>query len=59
MSVENYGKVWVLDHIIPLKFFDLTLEEERHMAFNYTNIQPLSVQENSKKGTKCPPVPNE
>lgn len=56
MTWENYGVVWVLDHIIPLKFFDFNSEEERHMAMNYTNIRPLDKKENGKKRAKLPKV---
>ena len=44
MSWDNYGvgadKVWTIDHVIPLDWFDLKDPEERKMAFNWINIQP-------------------
>lgn len=37
---ENYGKIWEVDHIIPLSKFDLTIEENIYKAFNYKNTKP-------------------
>ena len=34
------GKVWTIDHVIPLHLFDLKVPEEREVAFNWVNIQP-------------------
>ena len=46
ISFENYE----LDHIIPIKEFDLTKREEIKKAYNKNNLQLLSRSENSKKG---------
>jgi hypothetical protein len=52
MNFENYGKIWWIDHIIPLSSFDLTDEEQKLEACNYKNIQPLYVKENQYKSDK-------
>ncbi len=51
MSWENYGSSWHIDHIIPIKYENPTLEEviER---LHYTNCQPLWKFENLKKGNR-------
>lgn len=58
MTKENYGKIWQIDHIIPLKFFeknqllnDLT---DQKLAFHYGNLQPLFINENIKKQDNIP-----
>ena len=52
MNWDNYGRVWSVDHIKPLSLFDLTLKEEQLKANNYTNLQPLLVKDNIRKGNK-------
>jgi len=56
MTWNNYGNKkgqWSIDHIIPLKSFNLSVEEERKLACNYKNLQPLWVEDNIKKGSKA------
>ena len=51
MSWENYGQ-WHLDHIRPLRSFDLTNREKFLQAAHYTNYQPLWALENMIKNGK-------
>lgn len=49
MTWENHGKVWHIDHIIPISFFDLTDLTEQKLAFHWGNLQPLFIKENLEK----------
>lgn len=51
MNWENMG-MWHIDHIIPLAAFDLSVEINQKLAFNYKNLQPLWAKDNLKKGAK-------
>jgi hypothetical protein len=46
---KQYPKVWNIDHIIPVKDFDLSLELERKLCFNYKNLRPLWGKDNNVK----------
>ncbi len=52
MNIDNYGKVWEIDHIIPCSSFDLTDPEQQKKCFHYTNTQPLLITENRQKSNK-------
>ena len=51
-SLENHGKVWHIDHVIPISKFDLNNQEEQLLAFNWRNTMPLSCKENLSKNNK-------
>jgi hypothetical protein len=54
MTRDNYGK-WHVDHIRPISSFDFTgpdIEGQLHIAWNYTNLQPLWAVDNMSKGAK-------
>lgn len=51
-SLENHGKEWHIDHVIPISKFDLNIEEEQLLAFNWRNTMPLSSKENLSKNNK-------
>lgn len=49
MTWDSYGKgdgKWSIDHIKPLKDFDLTKEQEIKDAMNYKNVRPMDYIEN-------------
>ena len=51
-TFENHGRVWHVDHVIPLHNFNLENEQEQFLAFNWRNTMPLSANENLVKNTK-------
>jgi hypothetical protein len=52
MTHENYGKVWEIDHKHALSGWDLTCPVAVGFAAHWTNLQPLTVEENRKKYSK-------
>lgn len=54
-SLENHGNEWHIDHVIPISKFDLNIEDEQLIAFNWRNTMPLTAQENLSKNNKLLP----
>ncbi|AYV76036.1 MAG: putative nuclease [Terrestrivirus sp.] len=52
MNFENHGTLWHIDHIIPCKVFDLTIESEKIKCFNWSNLQPMYSKKNMSKKAK-------
>lgn len=56
MTLENHGKVWHIDHIRPCASFDLSDPNQATLCFHYSNLQPLFVDENLRKGGQWKPT---
>ena len=54
MTWDNHGKVWEIDHIIPLSAFDFNREDNLKIANHISNLQPLFIFENRKKAGNIP-----
>lgn len=57
MTWNNYGhksgvRCWEIDHIKPVSKYDLAIEKERRECFHYTNLQPMWVKDNQRKGNR-------
>jgi len=51
-TIENRGKEWHIDHVIPLSRFNLDDVDQQLLAFNWRNTMPLSVKENLSKNNR-------
>ena len=54
-TLENHGKIWHIDHIIPLSHFNIIEDDNKMIAFNWRNTIALSPKENLKKNNKIIP----
>jgi hypothetical protein len=53
MTWDNYGKVWVVDHIVPLKWWDVkNYPDHLYEASHYSNLQPMFKRDNIIKGAR-------
>lgn len=52
MAWNNWGPCWELDHIVALWKFDLTDREQLLKAVNYKNLQPLTIEDHTKKSIR-------
>jgi hypothetical protein len=52
MTWENYGEFWEIDHIRPCASFDMTLKEDRQACWHWTNLQPLTQEDNRRKSDR-------
>ena len=50
MTIENFGSVWSLDHIVPIDLFNLNDENELLIGYSYLNILPMFINDNRLKG---------
>ena len=46
MTIENYGKIWTLDHTIPISSFNLSNENEKRKCFFWCNLRPMYIKDN-------------
>jgi len=51
MSWKNRGKAWHLDHVVPLKLFNLENKDELLAAFHFSNLRPTWTLDNLRKGS--------
>jgi len=52
VTAENYGTYWVVDHIIPVSFFDHSNLEQIKRCWHFTNLQALEKSANVRKSDK-------
>lgn len=52
MTLENHGKSWHLDHVIPVNNFNLRENEELKICYNFKNYMPVSAEFNLTKNNR-------
>ena len=52
MTMENYGKIWQIDHTVAVSSFNLLDETEMKKCFNWRNLRPMYSKDNMSKGNK-------
>ena len=52
MTLDNYGKIWCLDHCLPIASFNLLDENDIRKCFSWINLRPMYVKDNIVKGDK-------
>ena len=52
MRIENYGKVWCVDHCLPINSFNILNEDDMKKCFSWINLRPMIVKENNSKKAK-------
>jgi hypothetical protein len=55
MIWDNYGKVWNIDHTIPVNLFNAEEELDIEICFDWRNLMPKYVLSNLKKRSKLLP----
>ena len=48
----NYGKVWQIDHTIPINLWNMQHEGEMLLCFSWMNLMPMIKEMNNKKSNK-------
>lgn len=57
MNWQNYADIWEIDHIKPLRDFDLTLKRDYLACSSFRNLRPLLRHENRQWSTLKPVTP--
>lgn len=52
MNWDNYVDYWVLDHVIPIAWFNLEDEIHKNHCFRWYNLRPFKKEDNLKKSDK-------
>ena len=52
MTLENYGKIWCLDHCYPLSEINLSNRNDMYKFTNWVNLRSMYIRENIVKGDK-------
>ena len=51
-TLENYGKVWHIEHYISISSFNFFNEDEMRKCFNWKNLKPMYSKDNIERVIK-------
>lgn len=54
MTMQNYGTLWEVDHIVPQSSYHLQIPQDRQLCFYYPNLRPSLKHHNRTKGISSP-----
>jgi hypothetical protein len=52
LNWENFGKAWQFDHIVPVVYFDYSVEEDLKLCWNFINIRVETLELNKARGNR-------
>ena len=52
LNWENFGSAWQFDHIVPVTYFDFSIEEELVLCWNFSNIRVETIDLNKNRGNR-------
>jgi len=50
LNWENFGKAWQFDHVVPVVYFDYTVEEELKLCWSFINVRVERLESNKSRG---------
>lgn len=52
VSWDDFARKWQFDHIIPVAYFNFSLQNELKMCWNFTNIRVENFHQNKERGKR-------
>lgn len=52
LNWENFGSAWQFDHIVPVAYFDFSVEDDLILCWNFTNIRVERIELNKTNGNR-------
>jgi hypothetical protein len=52
LNWESFGSKWQFDHIVPVAYFDFSIEEDLKLCWNFINIRVEKIELNKVRGNR-------
>jgi hypothetical protein len=52
LNWENFGSAWQFDHIVPVAYFDFSIEDDLFLCWNFINIRVERIEPNKNRGNR-------